>query len=52
MVIQSYKLFPHMTIEQNIAFGLKQDGLGRVAIRRRVGEMLDSVQMATCRCQP
>ncbi|WP_269233080.1 ABC transporter ATP-binding protein, partial [Klebsiella pneumoniae] len=29
MMFQSYALFPHMTVEQNIAFGLKQDGLGK-----------------------
>ena len=45
MMFQSYALFPHMTVEQNIAFGLKQDGLGREAIAKRVGEMLDLVQM-------
>lgn len=45
MMFQSYALFPHMTVEQNIAFGLKQDGLGREAIGKRVGEMLDLVQM-------
>ena len=27
MMFQSYALFPHMTVEQNIAFGLKQDGM-------------------------
>jgi len=45
MMFQSYALFPHMTVEQNIAFGLKQDGLTRDAVRRRVGEMLDMVQL-------
>ncbi|HVJ37910.1 MAG TPA: polyamine ABC transporter ATP-binding protein [Stenotrophomonas sp.] len=45
MMFQSYALFPHMTVEQNIAFGLKQDGLSRDAVRRRVGEMLDMVQL-------
>src|SRR5690606_19534433 len=29
LMFQSYALFPHMTVEQNIAFGLKQDGLSR-----------------------
>jgi len=43
MMFQSYALFPHMSVEQNIAFGLKQDGLARDAIRRRVGEMLELV---------
>ena len=45
MMFQSYALFPHMTVEQNIAFGLKQDGLSRDAIRARVGEMLELVQL-------
>ncbi|WP_305804970.1 polyamine ABC transporter ATP-binding protein [Stenotrophomonas sp. YIM B06876] len=45
MMFQSYALFPHMTVEQNIAFGLKQDGLPKAAIARRVGEMLELVQL-------
>ncbi len=40
MMFQSYALFPHMTVEQNIAFGLKQDGLSKDAIAKRVSEML------------
>ncbi|MGC2857326.1 ABC transporter ATP-binding protein [Novispirillum sp. DQ9] len=46
MMFQSYALFPHMTVEQNIAFGLKQDGLAREAIRARVAEMLDMVELS------
>ncbi len=45
MMFQSYALFPHMTVEQNIAFGLKQDGLGREAVRKRVEDMLALVQL-------
>ncbi|HZF97659.1 MAG TPA: ATP-binding cassette domain-containing protein, partial [Pseudoxanthomonas sp.] len=45
MMFQSYALFPHMTVEQNIAFGLKQDGLSRNAIATRVAEMLSLVQL-------
>ena len=45
MMFQSYALFPHMTVEQNIAFGLKQDGLAKDAIARRVEEMLALVQL-------
>jgi len=45
MMFQSYALFPHMTVEQNIAFGLKQDRLSREDIAERVGEMLDLVHM-------
>ncbi len=40
MMFQSYALFPHMNVEQNIAFGLKQDGLSKDAIAKRVGDML------------
>jgi putrescine transport system ATP-binding protein len=46
MMFQSYALFPHMTVEQNIAFGLKQDGLGKEAIAKRVEEMLALVQLS------
>jgi len=45
MMFQSYALFPHMTVEQNIAFGLKQDGMGKADIARKVEEMLALVQM-------
>ncbi len=45
MMFQSYALFPHMTVEQNIAFGLKQDGLSKDAIRTRVADMLALVQL-------
>ncbi len=46
MMFQSYALFPHMTVEQNIAFGLKQDGLAKDAIKKRVEDMLALVQLA------
>lgn len=46
MMFQSYALFPHMTVEQNIAFGLKQDRLPRSEINQRVAEMLKLVHMA------
>ncbi|MDH2247395.1 polyamine ABC transporter ATP-binding protein [Pseudomonas sp. GD03855] len=45
MMFQSYALFPHMTVEQNIAFGLKQDGLPKEEVEARVKEMLGLVQM-------
>jgi putrescine transport system ATP-binding protein len=45
MMFQSYALFPHMSVEQNIAFGLKQDRMAREQIRERVAEMLDLVQL-------
>lgn len=46
MMFQSYALFPHMSVEENIAFGLKQDRVGRDQIRERVAEMLDLVQLS------
>jgi putrescine transport system ATP-binding protein len=45
MMFQSYALFPHMTVEQNVAFGLKQDRLPKPKIAERVAEMLALVQM-------
>jgi putrescine transport system ATP-binding protein len=45
MMFQSYALFPHMTIEDNIAFGLKQDGLPKDEINERVGNIIELVQM-------
>jgi len=45
MMFQSYALFPHMSVEQNIAFGLKQDRMPADAIRRRVDEMLTLVKL-------
>lgn len=45
MMFQSYALFPHMSVEQNIAFGLKQDGLAKDEIAARVAEMLKLVHM-------
>ncbi|MFA5677175.1 MAG: polyamine ABC transporter ATP-binding protein [Pseudomonas sp.] len=46
MMFQSYALFPHMTVEQNIAFGLKQDKLSKQDITERVEEMLKLVHMS------
>ena len=37
MMFQSYALFPHLSVEANIAFGLKQDGLSRREIATRMG---------------
>jgi putrescine transport system ATP-binding protein len=45
MMFQSYALFPHMSVEQNIAFGLKQDRLPKSEIETRVAEMLKLVHM-------
>ena len=46
MMFQSYALFPHMTVEKNVAFGLEQERLGRDEIKRRVGEILEIVKMS------
>jgi len=45
MMFQSYALFPHMTVEKNIAFGLKQDKLPVNNINQRVDEMLELVEL-------
>jgi putrescine transport system ATP-binding protein len=45
MMFQSYALFPHMTVEQNVAFGLKQEGMPRPDIEKRVAEMLKLVKL-------
>ncbi|MBX9456678.1 MAG: ABC transporter ATP-binding protein [Rhizobium sp.] len=45
MMFQSYALFPHMTVEKNIAFGLEQDKLPRGEIETRVQEMLRLVKL-------
>jgi len=45
MMFQSYALFPHLDVFENVAFGLRREGLPRDEIRRRVGEMLDLVQL-------
>jgi putrescine transport system ATP-binding protein len=46
MMFQSYALFPHMSVEANVAFGLKQEGVPRNEIHERVFEALDLVQLA------
>ena len=43
LMVQSYALFPHMTVERNVAYGLEREGLPRAEVRRRVGEVLDTV---------
>ena len=47
MMFQSYALFPHMTVEKNVAFGLEQEKLGKPEIRERVHEILDIVKMTS-----
>jgi len=45
MMFQSYALFPHMTVERNIAYGLRRAGIGRAETVVRVREMLELVQL-------
>lgn len=45
MMLQSYALFPHMSVEDNIAFGLKQEGMPKAERNQRVQEMLQLVQI-------
>ncbi|MCY4498550.1 MAG: ABC transporter ATP-binding protein, partial [Rhodospirillaceae bacterium] len=45
MVFQDYALFPHMTIADNIGFGLKERGAGKEEMRNRVGELLDLIHL-------
>jgi iron(III) transport system ATP-binding protein len=45
MMFQSYALWPHMTVAENVAFGLEERRVPRDEIRRRVGETLESVRM-------
>ncbi|WP_297800824.1 polyamine ABC transporter ATP-binding protein [Arenimonas sp. GDDSR-1] len=46
MMFQSYALFPHMTVEQNVAFGPNQKKMPKDEVARRVEEMLALVQMS------
>ncbi len=49
MMFQSYALFPHMSVEQNVEFGLKQDRLSRGERSERVGEMLELLKITELR---
>jgi len=45
MMFQSYAVFPHMSVEKNVAYGLKKEGVSKDEIQTRVEEMLKLVQM-------
>lgn len=45
LMFQSYALFPHMTVEGNIAYGLEMERLPRAQIRARVDELLEMIQL-------
>ena len=44
-VFQSYALFPHLSVLDNVSYGLKQQGLSRTERRRRAGELLELVRL-------
>ena len=46
MMFQSYALFPHMTVEKNVAYGLHRDGIDKQEVNRRVDEMLAMVELS------
>ncbi|HIC7213028.1 ABC transporter ATP-binding protein [Burkholderia stabilis] len=46
MMFQSYALFPHMSVESNVAFGLKQEGTPKSELKERVASALELVQMS------
>ena len=46
MVFQSYALFPHMSVFENVAFGLRRKRVPKDQITRQVGEMLEIVDLA------
>ena len=44
-VFQSYALFPHLSVERNVGFGLERKGVAKAEVRTRVGEALELVQL-------
>ena len=46
MMFQSYALFPHLNVFENIAFGLKREGVNKKEVKERVMKMLDLVQLS------
>ncbi len=46
MVFQNYALFPHMTVAENVGFALKQRRVDKATILRRIGEVLEIVQLS------
>ncbi|MBD3894179.1 polyamine ABC transporter ATP-binding protein [Hydrogenophaga sp.] len=46
MMFQSYALFPHLDVWENVAFGLKREGMPKAEVRQRTEEMLSLVQLA------
>src|SRR5260370_5134371 len=52
IVFQNYALFPHMTVTENVAYGLRARGLHGGAVNDRVARMLDMVQLGTFPARP
>jgi putrescine transport system ATP-binding protein len=46
MMFQSYALFPHMSVERNIGYGLRREGVARAEINNRVAAILDMVKLS------
>lgn len=46
IVFQSYALFPHLSVAENIAYGLKARGQAKAAVTRRVDEMIEAVRLS------
>ncbi|MFG2073538.1 spermidine/putrescine transport system ATP-binding protein/putrescine transport system ATP-binding protein [Nonomuraea maritima] len=46
LMFQSYALFPHMTVAKNVAYGLEREGLARQEVKKRVGEVLETVGLS------
>lgn len=45
MMFQSYAIFPHMTVEKNVAYGLEKDGVAREEVKSRVKDILELVKL-------
>ena len=53
LMFQSYALFPHMTVEKNVAYGLEREGRPKDEVRQRVAEVLETTGIAqTARRKP
>ena len=49
MVFQSYALYPHMTVEENIGFALKANGMDKMEVKKHVDEAAKSLQLEDCK---